>query len=157
MAEEKTEQLQKSFSGKILGGLLRCTFFNKPIKNKLVHVEVGSIEAGLFPDEDEITALNEIIKAAVEADPEKFSNTAFLVTGPYVKFRSYSVEKLKKKMTMILLGTEDVVVEGDEFEKIKKEIVLKFEALKISANKLFITNWPIKVIREKKTDATASE
>jgi len=150
MQEPIEEPMIKSFSGKILGGIIKATFFNKPIKDKIVHVEIGSIEHSLFPDENEIADLTETLNAIVKADPEKFSNTAFLVTGPYVKFKTYDVAKLKKRMTTITIGSDELFVEGSEYEKLKQDISNVFEQFKITS-KYFITNWPIRMIRAKKT------
>ena len=150
--EDISVKLKKAYDGSVIARVVSAIIFHKPMKNKLVVVKLGDKNNGMYPNKEEIQSTSEAFGSIVKENPEHYSNTEFLITGPNITFKAYDTQQMKNKMTVFMLGNENHPLDDEDFEFIKKQIYDKMTALKIGEDKFIITRHPIKVIRQKKVE-----
>lgn len=133
------EELKSEFNISLISSLIKVTVLNKPLKNKLIHIKIGTKEN--IPTKEDFEALCVEMTKIVNYDPVNYSNTQFIVTGQDIEIKSYSLEKLKKRLTLFIIKSNDA------YEALKDQIVSQLTMLKIPSEKFFVTKVPIRVER----------
>lgn len=138
--------LKPIFDVTVLKRLLRVVVFNMPFKNKFVQVILGDKDNGWWPEDKDMEQLAQSIHEMAESSPKNFGDTTFFVTHSLVKFRPFSIDKLKKKIMFVVVGDEDHKVDDVEFKKIELEVKSAFESAKLSTTRVVVLRHPVQLI-----------
>jgi len=130
----------------ILKRLLRVVVFNMPFKKKLVQVIVGDHKEGYMPEQHELDQTAVALAEMSKRDQKNFGDTVFLTTHSLLKFRPFSIEKLRSKIMFVVVGDQDHPVDDVAFKKIELEVKAAFESAKLSTQRVVVLKYPVELV-----------
>lgn len=149
--------LKPVFDVTVLKKLLRVVVFNMPFRNKFVQVILGDADNGWWPEDKDLGDLAATLKKMGEDNPKNFGDTSFFITHGAVKFRPFSIDKLKKKIVFITVGDDNHRYDDVEFKKIELEVKSAFESAKLSTTRCVVLRHPVQFVEADVAEEVLSE
>lgn len=149
--------LKPKFDITVLKRLLRVVVFNMPFKQKFVQVILGDRTNGWMPEQEDIESVSKAMAEMASKDKKNFGETTFFVTHDLVKFKPYSIDKLRKKIMFVIVGDEENKVDDVEFKKIELEVKAAFESAKLSTTRVVVLKHPVQIVEGEPEEEKADE